>query len=252
MTRKLQPAAVAVALGAITACGPLSLPSGLSAPSELEIRGTTLLMPDNHGRVTAWLPDGRDTREVRATWTAEGDAISITSDGRITAMRLGRSVVRAQHDHLTGSKTVHVVGSIAGVWRGSITVVDCWPSVETSPSPCQGRRGLTTPLVLDVTQSATADHFNLQAPVAIFTPPAIGTLTGAVNSEGVVYLAGRVERPEDSLSGLVNFQWRLENEALVPSVSGLTENTLVMEMSIRIGSNPSLISEIWELSPLTR
>lgn len=251
MMRILHPAAV-VALCALTACGVPSLPSDLSGPGELQIRGTTLLMPDSQGRLTAWLPDGSGFREVRATWTAEGDAISITGAGRVTARQLGRSVVRAQHEHRTGSITVHVVDSVAGVWRGSITVLECWPSVDTSPSPCQGRRGVTTPLVLDVTQSATAEHFNLEAPVAIFTPPAIGRLTGAVNSEGVVYLAGRVERPEDSLSGLVNFQWRLEDGELVPSIGGQMENRLVMEMSVRIGSNPSLLSEIWELSPLVR
>jgi hypothetical protein len=160
--------------------------------------------------------------------------------------------VRAAFDHLTGSKTIHVVDSIAGIWRGSLAVVDCVAAVDTSPSACEGRRGLTTPLVLDVAQSATADQFNLQAPVAIFTPPAVGTLTGAVNSDGVVYLAGRVERPEDSLSGLVNFQWRLENGTLVPSINGLTESRLIMELSLRAGPNPSLISEIWELSPLVR
>jgi hypothetical protein len=106
--------------------------------------------------------------------------------------------------------------------------------------------------VLDVTQSASADTFNLQASAAIFTPPAAGTLTGAVNSDGVVHLAGRVERPEDSLSGLVDFEWRLENDRLVPSVSGLTETTLAVELSLRVGSSTSRFHEFWELSPLVR
>lgn len=252
MIRILHPAAV-VALCALTACGLPSLPSELPGLRDLEIRGTTLLMPGSNGRLTAWLPDDRGSREVQATWTAEGDAISITSDGRIVAQRPGGAIVRADYEHRTGSKTVHVVDSIAGVWRGSITVLDCWDGVGTSPSPCQGRRGLTAPLVLDVTQSATAEHFNLQATAAIFTPPATGTLTGAVDSNGVVYLAGRVERPGDSLGGLVNLRWLLGNGELVPSlISGLTENRFDLELSVRYGSSTTLFHEVWELHPLVR
>jgi hypothetical protein len=243
--------AVAVALCAIAACAP-GLPSDLSGSSELQIRGTTLLMPASSGRLTAWEPAGEGHREVRATWTAEGDAVSIAGDGTVTAMRIGRSVVRAQFEHRTGSKTVHVVGSMAGVWRGSITVVDCKPADAFSPDPCPGRHGLTGLLVLDVAQSASAETFNLQAGAAIFTPPAAGTLTGAVNSDGMVHLAGRVERQADSLSGLVAFEWRLENDRLVPSVSGLTENILEVELSLRIGSSTSRFHEFWELSPLVR
>ena len=251
MIRIPHPAAV-VALCALTACGVPSLPSELQGPRDLEIRGTTLLMPDSNGRLTAWLPDERGGRQVQATWTAEGDAISITSDGRVVARRLGGAIVRAHYEHRTGSKTVHVVDNVAGVWHGSITVLECWDAVGVSPSPCQGRSGLTAPLVLDVTQSATAEHFNLQASAAIFTPPAIGTLTGAVDSSGLVHLAGRLDRAEDSLSGEVLLQWRLENGRLMPALNALTESRVDVQLSVRIGSGTPVFHELWEISPLNR
>jgi len=211
-------------------------------------------MVDSHGRLTAWLPDDERLREVRATWTADGDAISITSDGRVAARRLGQAIVRAHYENMTGSTTVHVVGSIAGVWHGSMTVADCWQLVESSPSPCAGRRGLTAPLVINVTQLATADNYdNLRATAAVFTPPATGSFIGAVDSSGLAFLDGYVERPEDSLFGGVQFRWQLENGRLVPwLLSALAENRLNVQLSVRIGSSTAAFWETWELSPMTR
>ena len=77
------PAGSACALAMIcvlTACGELPLTEP-SLPSQLEIRGTTLLMAGSRGNLTAWLPDGGQLREVPATWSADGDAISITGSG---------------------------------------------------------------------------------------------------------------------------------------------------------------------------
>lgn len=69
----------------------------------------------------------------------------------------------------------------------------------------------------------------------------------------MVYLAGRLERPEDSLGGLVNFRWLLGNGELVPSlISGLTETRFDLELSVRYGSSTTLVHEVWELSPLVR
>jgi hypothetical protein len=204
--------------------------------------------------LSAWQPSNGQLREVRATWTAEGDAISVTSDGLATALRRGQAIVRARYDEQTGTATVHVVTSVAGTWRGSITVVDCWQTIQTSPEPCQGRRGLIAPLVLTVSQSASADQFdNLRATAEVFTPPAVGSFIGAVDSTGFFFLDGYVERKSDSLGGAVKFRWQLEDGRLVPFTSdGRVEDTVDVQLSARIGSVLVLFNEIWRLSEMTR
>ena len=245
---------VAGALFAATSCVLPSPPLQPSGGPELQIRGTTLLMMGGRGRLTAWLPDDGRMREVRADWTTEGDAISITRDGVVAARHLGNALVRASYQDLTGTGTVHVVTTVAGTWRGSITVVDCWQSPMTSPNPCQGRQGLTAPLALEVTQSATADQYdNLRATVHVFTPPATGRFIGAVDSSGFFFLDGHVERAVDSLSGEVKLRWQLENDRLVPfTADGRTEDLVDVGLSIRMGSSLPFFNEIWRLSTMTR
>jgi hypothetical protein len=193
-------------------------------------------------------------REVRASWSADGDAIGITSDGFVVARRLGHAIVRATAGDLTGSTTVHVVIGVAGTWRGSITIVDCWQSPATTPDPCAGRRGSTAPLVIDVTQRPTADQFdNLRAVVAVFTPPATGNFIGALDSSGHFFLDGHVERQSDSLGGGVRFRWQLDGDRLVPfSIDGLIEDKVDVQLFVRMGSTSTLFNEIWQVSTMTR
>ena len=172
--RRLHPTMAAVAICAATACGMPVPTSGPSPVVLLEIRGTTLMMIGGRGTLTAWQIEDGHAREVAARWTADGDAISITSGGVVAARRLGHAVVHAQYDDHRGTETVHVVTSVAGIWRGSLRVIDCWQVTASAPDPCEGRRGLIAPLVLTVSQSAAAELGNLTATIAVFTPPATG------------------------------------------------------------------------------
>jgi hypothetical protein len=243
-----------VVLCMATACVTQEMPSRPSRNPHLEIRGTTLLMPGARGRLTAWLPGNGQVREVQAKWAAEGDAVSVTPNGIVTARRLGQATVRATYQDLTGAAPVQVVASVAGIWRGSITVVDCWQTVQTAPDPCDGRRGLIAPLVLNVTQNATADLYdNLRATVDVFTPPARGSFIGAVDSSGLFFLDGYVQRPDDSLSGGVRFRWQLENNQLVPFIiDGRVDDSVDVQLSVRVRATAVLINEIWKLSTMVR
>lgn len=251
MRRLGAPILAAAALGAAIACA-IPLPSQPSGYRELQIRGTTLLMPGARGRLTAWLPGNGQLRDVQARWTAEGDAVSITSDGTVTGRHFGHATVRAEYQGVAGTGVVHVVASVAGTWRGSITVLDCWQTVETSPSPCEGRRGLTAPLVLAVIQRETADLYdNLRAAVDIFAPPARGNFIGAVDSSGLFFLEGAVERPGDGLSGAVKFRWNLDNGRLVPfAIDGQRDDLVDVQLSVRIGAATIAFNEIWQLSTM--
>ena len=254
-TSILRRTAAAAIVCAAAAC---TLPLEPSAPTpdpQLEIRGTTLLMVGGRGRLSAWEADNGDLREVHATWRADGDAVSLTSNGTITARHPGQALVRASYRDRTGTATVHVVTSAAGTWRGSITVVDCWRTTDIGPESCQGRLGLTAPLVLEVTHSAAADHYdNLRAVVKVFTPPATGSFIGAVDSSGLFFLDGYVERPGDSLGGAVKFRWQREtDDRLIPStLHAQADDRVDVLLSLRIGSTAQTFNEIWQVSAMTR
>ncbi len=208
------------------------------------------LSPGSTGKLTAWLlgSDGQE-HEVSANWTAEGNAISLASNGVVIARQVGGATVHAHYGGHTGTETVHVVTSVAGTWRGSIKVLDCWPDRETSPDPCANRLGASDPLVVSVTQSATGDHLgNLRAVVQVLTPPAAGPFVGLVDSGGVVFLDGHVDRPSDSLSFAFNLRWELKDGTLVPLTSNLDDT---MDVLLATRSSP-LIHERWQLSTMTR
>jgi hypothetical protein len=248
---KLRLAAAGSALCAAAACGMPFLPTAPPPPSQLEIRGTTLLMVGARGRLTAWNLGEDPTRDVPATWTVDGDAVTVTANGAVTARALGQAIVRARYQDHTGEAAVHVVNSFAGTWRGSITVVDCWQPGQTAPSPCEGRVGLNAPLVLKVTQTESADHYdNLRATVEVFSSPATGAFVGAVDSSGLFFLDGHVERGSDGLSGGVKFRWQIENDRLVPkTLHTLGDDTIDVLLSMRAGTS---FWEIWQLSAMSR
>jgi hypothetical protein len=237
---------------ALTGCGELPLTEP-SPPSQLEIRGTTLLMPGTRGKLTAWLSDQGQLREVPATWNAEGDAIAITSNGIVTANHVGGVTVHARFDDHDGVQTVHVVSSVAGTWRGTIAVVDCLAQPGAAADPCQGRVGLNGPIAVTITQSATADDFdNLRATVQVFTPPATGSFIGATDSSGQVFLDGAVVRPSDDLSGGLKLRWMLEENRLVPFADGPRGAYMLdVLLSTRLPA-PASFGETWRMSALSR
>jgi hypothetical protein len=229
------------------------LPVPPTQPSDdpvLEIRGTTLMMVGGRGRLTAWQLDDGEVREVPARWTADGDVVSITSGGMVTARRLGGATVHAHYDDRMASGIVHVVTSVAGTWRGSITVLDCGQPMVTTPDPCASRRGLTAPLVLTVSQSAAAELGNITGTIAAFNPAATGNFVGLLDSGGVFFVQGHIERRSDGLQAGVTFRWLLEGEQLVPMPIDETIDVFLMAN----GQSPGGVSfaERWKISPLTR
>jgi len=245
-------AAAAATLCAAAACvAPPSL-SGPSSAGRLEIRGTTLMM-GGHGKLTAWRYDDGQAREVAARWATEGDVISIGSSGEVIARRLGKATVRAQYQDLTGTEMVHVVTSVAGTWRGSVILVDCWQTILTVPDACGDRRGSTAPLVLTVSQSAAAELGNITGTIAVFIPPATGRFVGLLDSSGTFFVQGHVERPEDGLQGAVSLRWQFDGDQLVPmTINEQIDNDVLLTVSGYSASGHLSFTEIWKISALTR
>jgi hypothetical protein len=248
--------AITAVVATAAACQLPSTPTRPSESPQLEIRGSTLLMVGGRGRLTAWAPRDGKLSEVRATWSTEdGDAVSLTSEGAVAGRRLGHSIVRASANGLTGTATVHVVADVAGKWRGSITVVDCWEPNGAATGTCEGRRGLIAPLLFDVTQSASADHLgNLRAVVEIFDPPARGNFFGIVDSTGYFFLDGYAQRQADSFTvEHVTLPWQLEGNRLLPfSLLGRGEDIIEVHLSLKVGSGTVSLNEFWRLSEMTR
>ena len=245
-------AAAAALLCVNGGCGELPLTEP-SSPSQLEIRGTTLLMPGSHGQLTAWLADNGQLRQVAATWTSDSDAVSLTPAGAVTANHFGGATVHASFASHAGVQTVHVVPSVAGIWRGSITVVDCWRQNEGAGDPCQGRMGTTAPIAVTITQSATADNFdNLRATVQVFSPPASGGFIGATDSSGQVFLDGYVERSSDSLGGALKLRWMLADGRMVPFTDSARGADMLDVLLSRRLPTAATVGETWQLSSMSR
>ena len=252
--RQVGAAVMMAVVCAIAACSVPSPPTAPSGPSALQIQGTTLLMIGGRGQLMALESTEDGLRRVPATWTAEGDAVAVTSSGAVVGKAHGRTIVRAHYGDRAGETTVHVVPGVAGTWRGSITVVDCWQTVRTDPDPCAGRLGVSGPLVLTVTQSASADQFdNLRATVDVFTPPAVGSFVGALDSTGLFFLDGHIERVADGLAGGVEFRWQLDGDRLVPStLHPLGDDKIDVALSIREGPLSTTVLQLWQVSSVTR
>jgi hypothetical protein len=201
----------------------------------------------------ALLSENGQLREVPAAWSAEGDAISVGANGSVVARHPGPAIVHARYRDHSGQATVHVVMSVAGTWRGSITVLDCWPEPSAPADVCQGRVGLVAPLVLDVTQRPAADNYdNLRATVQVFVPPAAGRFIGAFDSTGLLFLDGTVERPGDGLAAALRLRWNLDKERLVPfAMSDHADDVIDVQFSVRAPA-AALIREQWRLSTMSR
>jgi hypothetical protein len=91
---------------AAIACGTMMPPTAPPPPTQLEIRGATLLMVGGTGKLTAWNVADDPTREVPAAWTVDGDAVAVTSGGAVTARRPGQATVRASYQGHTGEAVV--------------------------------------------------------------------------------------------------------------------------------------------------
>jgi hypothetical protein len=211
------------------------------------------MMVGARGYLTAWRYDDGQAREVAARWSTDGDAISIGRGGEVTARHLGKAAVRAQYQNLTGTGIVHVVASVAGTWRGSVILVECWQTTLPVSDACGDRRGSTASLVLTVSQSAAAELGNVTGTIAVFTPPATGRFVGLLDSDGTFFIQGHAERPEDGVQGAVSLRWQFDGQQLVPMTSNdQIDDDALLTVSGTSQSGQLSFTEIWKTSALTR
>jgi hypothetical protein len=137
--------------------------------------------------------------------------------------------------------------NVAGVWRGAITVADCWRNQGDGPDPCNARRGRTEPLMLDIEQIDTAvPDADLRITVTAFVPAAQRTCYGT-RDVGSVFFQGPIRRAADQFDVLVTFKGQLDGTR-IDSLEEMVDVNVTMKGS----SGWQLLGERWRFSPILR
>jgi hypothetical protein len=137
---------------------------------------------------------------------------------------------------------------VAGVWRGEITIADCWRMQGGGPDPCDARRGRTGPVVLDISHitSPTPD-VDLRIAVQAFVPAAEGMCFGTRDATGAVFFQGLLRRVADQFDVLVTFRGQLDGNRI-----DSLEETIDVNVTMRNNAGSQLLGERWMFSPIRR
>ena len=148
----------------------------------------------------------------------------------------------------TSARSAWAKPNVAGVWRGAVTVADCWRIQGGGPDPCDARRGRTEPVVLDIS------HINPQIPdvdlriaVKAFVPVAEGTCYGTRDATGAIFFQGLLRRPADEFDVLVTFKGQLDGNRI-----DSLEEMVDVNVTIRNSVSVQLLGERWTFSPIVR
>src|SRR5262245_5550485 len=136
---------------------------------------------------------------------------------------------------------------VAGVWRGEITVIDCSRKVGSGPDPCDARRGVTEPLVLNVEQLKTAiPNADLRVVVSAFVPAAQGACYGT-RETGSIFFQGILRRTSDQLDAPLTFKGQLDGNRI-----DSLEETVDVNVTMRNSGGVQLLGERWKFSTILR
>ena len=137
--------------------------------------------------------------------------------------------------------------NVEGVWRGEITVADCWRVQGGGPDPCDARRGRTEPLVLEIAHIDTAiPDVDLRIVVTAFVPAAQGTCYGSRNTSSI-FFQGLIRRTADQFDVLVTFRGQLDGNRM-SSLDEMVDVNVTMKNSV----STQLLGERWRFSPILR
>ena len=133
------------------------------------------------------------------------------------------------------------------MWRGEITVIDCSRKVGGGPDPCNARRGVTEPLVLNVEQlKTTIPNADLRVVVSAFTPAAQGACYGT-RETGSIFFQGILRRTSDQLDVPLTFRGQLDGNRI-----DSLEETVDVNVTMRNSVGVQLLGERWKFSPILR
>jgi hypothetical protein len=138
--------------------------------------------------------------------------------------------------------------NVAGVWRGEVTVADCWRIQGSGPDPCEARRGRTERLVLNISHITTqTPDVDLRIAVSAFEPVAQGTCYGTRDATGAIFFQGLLRRPADEFDVLVTFRGQLDGNRM-----DSLEEMVDMNVTMRNSASLQLLGERWMFSSIHR
>jgi hypothetical protein len=137
---------------------------------------------------------------------------------------------------------------VAGVWRGEVTVLDCWRVHGDGPDPCNSRRGRVDPVAL------TISHFPSQVPdvdlrivFEAFVPVARGTCYGTRDGSGAIFFQGLITRSQDQFDAFLTFRGQLDGDHMES-----LDETLSVNVTLRNSVGTQSLSEEWKFSLIAR
>ena len=138
--------------------------------------------------------------------------------------------------------------NVAGIWRGEVTVADCWRAQGSGPDPCEARRGRTEPLVLDISHiTAPTPDVDLRIEAAAFTPAARGTCYGTRDATGAIFFQGLLRRTADQFDVLVTFRGQIDGTRI-----HALEELIDVNVTMRNSAGSQILGERWAFSPIQR
>jgi hypothetical protein len=140
---------------------------------------------------TATLSNGT-TQAITPTWSSSNGAVaSISAGGLLSGTTHGSTMVMANYQGQTASKTVAVVNSYGGSWNGSWVMRACDQSgVFRDVSWCQDLGGAGSVLPLQMTASQTGTALNQISGTVTIDVGLAGTVSGSVTPDGRLNVAG--------------------------------------------------------------
>jgi hypothetical protein len=138
--------------------------------------------------------------------------------------------------------------NVAGVWRGEVTVADCWRMHGDGTDPCDVRRGKTAPIVLTISHISTATpDVDLRIALVAFDPAAQGTCYGTRDASGSIFFQGLIRRAADEFDALVTFRGQIDGRRMES-----LDEMIDVNVTMRNGVNWQLLGERWSFSPILR
>jgi hypothetical protein len=134
------------------------------------------------------------------------------------------------------------------VWRGDVTVADCWRMQGDGPDPCDARRGRTEPVVLNISHiDVSTPDVDLLVAVAAFVPVVEGTCYGTRDASGAIFFQGLLRRASDQFDAPVTFRGQLVGNRI-----DSLEEMIDVNVTMRNGVSSQLLGERWMFSPIVR
>lgn len=137
---------------------------------------------------------------------------------------------------------------VAGVWRGQLTLVDCWRAQGEGPDPCNSRRGRVEPITLIIShlESAIPD-VDLRIVVEAFVPVARGTCYGTRDGSGAIFFQGLIQRAPDQFDVFLTFVGQLDGSRMES-----LDETLSVNVTLKNSYGVQSLSEQWRFSSIVK